>query len=98
MASFRAFQVICYVANITLTATPTFDSPAGLLIAFGTTHCYVSMTMADAAYFHATLYKFDAQAQGEVVKRLNAGVDNVLVRCWYDETRDVRTSSFLSDS
>nr|POF12740.1 hypothetical protein CFP56_09892 [Quercus suber] len=41
--------------------------------------------MAEAHYFHATLYRFvTPEARAEVVTRFNAAIADVTARCWYD--------------
>ncbi|KAK3621489.1 hypothetical protein LTR56_013430 [Elasticomyces elasticus] len=45
--------------------------------------------MAEATYFHATLYKFNDAARKEVVVRFNNAVNDIAARCWYDEGLDM---------
>ena len=57
-------------------------------------HCYVHLAM-DAAYFHSTLYAFNAEARDGVIKRVNARVQDVSVKCHYDGAQDVRLTSLI---
>ncbi|KAK4545745.1 hypothetical protein LTR36_002699 [Oleoguttula mirabilis] len=45
--------------------------------------------MADAHYFHSTLYKLNAEARAHVIERFNTAVNDVAARCWYDDTQDL---------
>jgi hypothetical protein len=45
--------------------------------------------MADAVYFHTTLYAFGEEARRAVISRLNTAVKNVTIKCTYSETDHV---------
>lgn len=49
----------------------------------------VSVTMADARYYHSTLYKLNHEARAQVIARFNTTVNDVAARCWYDEAQDL---------
>ncbi|TKA65923.1 hypothetical protein B0A55_09366 [Friedmanniomyces simplex] len=39
--------------------------------------------MAEATYFHSTLYSFNEDARNEVIMRFNDAMNDISARCWY---------------
>ncbi|GAB1726733.1 hypothetical protein NU195Hw_g6338t1 [Hortaea werneckii] len=44
----------------------------------------------ESIYIHLTLYQFNPEARQQVIQRVNAGLNNISARCWYN----VEESSF----
>ncbi|KAK0936929.1 hypothetical protein LTR29_011514 [Friedmanniomyces endolithicus] len=44
--------------------------------------------MAEATYFHSTLYKFNEHARKNVITRFNEAMNDISARCWYDTNSD----------
>jgi hypothetical protein len=47
--------------------------------------------MAEAMYYHASVYEFGADARSEVMQRFYAQVQDISVKIQYDTDLDVRT-------
>lgn len=45
--------------------------------------------MADAVYYHASLFAFDEEARREVVRRVNEKLQNITIKCTYDDDLQV---------
>ena len=55
----------------------------------------VKASMADAFYFHTTLFRFNADARKEVIANFNAAIQDVSARCRYDTKQDVSFATSL---
>lgn len=54
--------------------------------------------MADALYYHSSLYAFDGAALEDIIGQFHAQVLDVTVKCWYDTTEDVSPLTILVTS
>ena len=70
----------------TTTSLSVHTSPTHLL---STNPSPAISSMAEAKYYHSTLYQFTPEAYRDVVNRFYVSMQDVSARCWYDTEQDV---------